>query len=108
MVTYNISEALKNHLREIKGSDSKYAIKRVDTFYEAVKYLLENPYNEEISIEGYEDTLNERIKIPESLYDRINECKKELDAVDREAALRRAANIEQRDHGERPVEITKI
>ena len=60
--TVSLSPALKDHLRTVAGFDEKhynpeYTVKEVDTLHEALTYIIDNPYEEQIEINGYEITL---------------------------------------------------
>lgn len=106
--TVTISEALKNHLHKVKGDKSEFAVKEVTTLHDALEYLLDHTYDETVEVDGYEETLDEPVKVPVDLHKRVKSLKHESNARDYEELIRGRANIENRDMGEQPIEVTKI
>lgn len=106
--TVTVSEALKEHLNAIKADYHKYSVDGVSTLHGAMEWLINEGYDEQISIEGYDETLEKPIKVPLSLFNRVRELKEEHGFRDREELLRELGNIEHRDRGEEPIEVTKI
>lgn len=106
--TCTISEALNNHLHEIKDADGKHAVEGVTTLHGALEYLLDNTYDTQLALNGYDKTLTEPVKISERLLNRIKRLKNDMDARDYEETIRGQANIEQRDNGEKPIKVTKL
>jgi|APHM01.1.fsa_nt_gi hypothetical protein len=104
--TMTLSDAMKNHLQEISGDDGPIT---VTTLHGAVRYLLENEYEEERSLEGYDEKLMSPIKMPVELHERMMELRDSNSAWhDYDAVIRDRANIKERDVGEKPVEVTKL
>ncbi|SDG41956.1 helix-turn-helix transcriptional regulator [Halorientalis regularis] len=99
--TITISEALKSHLWEVKET-----VEGVDSLHEALLYILENPHDETRPVEGYDETLNDPIKVPEETLDEVRVLRDEISVQDYEAAIRKKANIERRDVGEEPVDVS--
>lgn len=106
--TITLSDALKSHLHEIKNDQGEYAVDGVSTLHDSLAYLIDNPYDEEISVDGYDKTLDEPVKVPKPLLGRVKELKEEFGARDYEETVRTQANIKQRDMGEQPIEVTKL
>jgi hypothetical protein len=106
--TITVSDALKSHLHQIKQDYGEYAVDGVSTLYDSLEYLLDNQYDTEISIDGYEETLDKPIKVPKPLLDRVKAEKEMLNARDYEETIRTRANIEQRDIGERPIQTGEL
>jgi hypothetical protein len=103
-----LSEALKDHLRLVAQSDGEYSIEAVGTLHEALVYILEHPYDDEVSVSGYEDTLTDPIKVPTDTLEEVRALRDQMDARDYEEAIRERANIEARDVGEVPLKDTTI
>ena len=101
--TISLTEALKDHLRDIAGSES---VDGVSTLHEALLHILKNPYEDTIEIDGYDETLNDPIKVPDETLDEVKALRDKLDARDYEEAIRERANIAHRDVGEEPVEVS--
>lgn len=106
--TVTVSEALKQHLHEIKEDNYDFDVEGVNTLHGAMEWLLDEGHDEKIEIEGYEETLDEPVKVPLPLLNRVRELKEKDNYRDYEELLRERANIEQREMGERPIEVTKI
>lgn len=109
--TLTVSEALKNHLRTVVGTDEAHqdpeiTTDAVDTLYDSVIYLIENPYETEIEIKGYDETLNSPVKVPKRTLNRVKSLQEQLGARDYEQTIRQQANIAERDVGEEPIELT--
>lgn len=106
--TVTVSDALKEHLDEIKRDNTEHSVDGVDTLHGAMAWLLDGGHDEQIAIDGYDETLDEPVKVPLPLLERVREAKADGDYRDYEELLRDRGNIEQREMGEQPIEITKI
>lgn len=104
LTTVTLSEALKDHLRELKEGDDTESMRNVQTLQDALLYLLENPYDKEQSISGYEQTLDDPIKVSSETLDELRDRKDSANSRNYEEAIREQANIDSRDVGEEPVE----
>lgn len=100
--TISLSEALKDHLREVVEREGLGAL------HEGLSYILDNPYDEQIEIDGYDETLNDPVKTPSELQTRVKRLRDEYGAQDYEEAVREQANIKHRPMGEEPIEVTKL
>lgn len=103
-----LSEALKDHLRLVVQSEGEYSADDVSTLHEALVYILEHPYDDTVSVSGYEDTLTDPIKVPQETLVEVRALRDQMDARDYEEAIRSRANIEPRDVGEVPLKETTI
>lgn len=102
-----ISEALKDHLRVVAGkTDGSDGVDGVQTLHTALLHILECPYDEQISIDGYEETLSDPVKVSTDTLDDLRALRDQTGARDYEQAIRERANIEPRDVGEEPIELT--
>lgn len=102
----SLSEALKDHLRDVAGMNESDGVEGVRTLHGALIHILENPYDEEKSISGYEETLNDPVKVSDEMLTELKALRDQRGARDYEEAIRERANIEPRDVGERPVEVS--
>lgn len=103
-----LSEALKHHLRLVAQSDTEYSAQDVSTLHEALVRILEHPYEEMVSVSGYEETLTDPIKLPTETLEEVRALHDQMDARDYEEAIRKRVNIEPRDVGEVPLKNTTI
>jgi len=103
-----VSEALKDHLREIAGKAEVEGVEGVQTVQEALIHILDNPHDEKKSLTGYEKTLTEPIKVSRETLNKLSGLRDWTGARDLEEAIRRRANIERRDVGERPVDVSDV
>lgn len=105
--TVTLSEALKNHLRDVAGLNEENGVEGVGTLESALLHILENPYEEEQSVTGYEETLNDPVKVSDETLEDLKTLRdQDLDARDYEEAIREQANIKRRDIGEEPVDTS--
>ncbi len=105
----SLSEALKSHLRDVAGLNEGRGVDSVGTLHGALLYILENPYDKEMTLVGYEERLNDPVKVSDETLEKLKGLRDLTGARDYEEAIRERANIESRDvGGERPVEISDI
>jgi len=99
-----ITEALKAELKRIKDEhDEVFSLK------EALLFALDNPDKTHDQLEGKENRVSEPIKIDQLTLETVKKIKDEdPTATNYEDAIRRKAGINERDVGERPIEITKL
>ncbi len=102
----SLSKALKQHLRDVAGLNDGDGVTGVRTLHGALLHILENPYDEPRSIDGYEKTLDDPVKVSEQTLSELKALRDQTGARDYEQAIRERANIEPRDVGEEPVEVT--
>ncbi len=101
-----LSEALKDHIREVAGKTEAEGVEGIQTLEEALIHILDNPYDEKKSLTGYEKTLEEPIKVSRKTLQKLSGLRDWTGARDLEEAIRERANIERRDVGERPVDVS--
>lgn len=104
----SLSKALKQHLRDVAGLNDGEGVKSVRTLHGALLYILENPYDEPRSLSGYEKTLNDPIKVSEQTLSDLKTLRDQTGARDYKEAIRERANIEPRDVGETPVDVSDL
>ena len=103
-----LTEALKDHLRDVAGMNETKGVEGVRTLHGALIHILENPYESEKSISGYEETLNDPIKMSDETLEELKALRDQRGARDYEEAIRERANIEPRDVGETPVDVSDL
>ncbi|TSD08560.1 hypothetical protein DP107_19295 [Haloglomus irregulare] len=104
----SLSEALKDHLRDVAGMNERSGVKGVETLHGALLYILKNPYDEEQIVEGYEETLTDPVKVSDKTLEDMKALRDETGSRDYEEAIRKEANIEKRDRGEEPIDVTDL
>lgn len=102
--TVTVSEALKQHLHEIKQNSHDHSVEDVNTLHGAMEWLLDEGHDEKISVEGYEETLDEPVKVPMPLFNRVRKLREKYNC-DSEKLLRDRGNIKSRELGEQPVDV---
>lgn len=102
--TLTITEALKDELKRIKREhDEVFSLK------EALLFILDNPDATEDDLDGQENRVSEPIKVDELTLQTVQKLKEEdARATNYEDAIRHKADINPRDVGEQPVEITDL
>ena len=102
--TLTITEALKDELKRIKQEHDE-----VRSLKEALLFALDNPDKTNDQLEGKENRVSEPIKVDQLTLETVKKVKEDdANATNYEDAIRRKAGINERDVGERPIEITKL
>lgn len=104
----SLSEALKDHLRDVAGINKGSGVRGVETLHGALLYILKNPYDEQQTVEGYEETLTDPVKVSDETLERMKSLRNKTGSRDYEEAIRKGANIEKRDRGEEPIDVTDL
>lgn len=102
--TLTLTEALKEELKRIKDEHDE-----VLSLKEALLFALDNSDKTRDQLEGKENRVSEPIKVDELTLKTVKRLKNnDPKASNYEDAIRREAGINERDVGERPVEITEL
>lgn len=102
--TLTLTEALKDELKRIKNEHTE-----VRSLKEALLFALDNPDKTEDQLAGKENRVSEPIKVDTLTLQTVQKLKDDTPgATNYEDAIREKANINPRDVGERPVEITDL
>lgn len=102
--TLTITEALKDELKRIKREHDE-----VMSLKEALLFALDNPEQTEDQLSGTENRVSEPIKVDQMTLEVVKKLKEDdTTATNYEDAIRRKAGINERNVGERPIEITKL
>lgn len=102
MTTVTISEALKNYLVEERDEQE------LGSLNETILYILRNPNLGERSLAGYDDTLTEPVKVTQFTLGMLQSIRDSEGYDDYEDVIRGRAGIEERDVGEKPVDIRPL
>lgn len=104
MTTVTVSDALKTALETIRDENEE-----LSSLEQTIQFVIENPAEYVTSIDGYEETLEEPIKVTTATKARVKAIKEMNDYSDYDDVLRSKIGAPKRNTpGEEPVDVRSL
>lgn len=105
--TIALSTALKDALEDLQESQDEEFEKRI-SMNDVILHILKSPGDNDINISGYEQTLDEHVKVKKSTRAELKRIKENEGHKDYEAVIRARGGIPKRDSGEEPIDVGSL